>query len=150
MIEHLVGSQVAQQTGQILLVDNNRLAQLPFMSMQQIHQHSDKAIQDCQRWLQENINKQITVVQMAEFCATSPRNLIRRFKNSVNENPSTYFKTLKLEAAKRLLENTDLHIDKVMSKVGYQDPSAFRRIFVKATSLTPASYRAKFNRCANE
>ena len=51
---------------------------------------------------------------------------------------------LHVERAKALLETTQLSFEEVCERVGYSDVSSFRKLFKRATTLTPADYRERF------
>jgi transcriptional regulator GlxA family with amidase domain len=144
VVEVLVGQQIANQVAKVLLMDTNRLSQIPYMSLRSVAKHRDKAIARCEDWIQSNLASAITLEELSSFCAMSKRNFIRRFKKAVGETPANYIQQLRVEAAKRYLETTDWSLDRIIEKVGYEDLSAFRRVFQKLTTLSPASYRNKF------
>ena len=144
MIEKLASKQLASQLSRVLLVDNNRLSQLPYMSVQRAQGHKDKAISDCQYWLHERLANSISIKDMSEYCAMSERTFIRRFKAAVKMTPLSYLQQLRVDAAKQLLENTNLSLELIVNQVGYDDVSAFRRLFTKFTQLTPRAYRSSF------
>jgi len=144
VIGKMASHQLASQLSRVLLVDNNRLSQLPYMNVQRALGHKDKAISDCQYWLQHHLAQSISIKDMSEYCAMSERTFIRRFKAAVRMTPSSYLQQLRVDAAKQLLENTDLSLERIVNKVGYDDVSAFRRLFTKLTQLTPRGYRSSF------
>ena len=145
IVEKLAGQQIANQVSKVLLVDNNRLSQMPYMQLSSSVRHKDSVIAKCQDWIQSNISNSISLEDMSEICAMSKRNFIRRFKKAVGETPATYLQRLRIEAAKRYLESTDWNLEQIIEKVGYEDSSAFRRVFQKLTSLSPTAYRSKFS-----
>jgi YesN/AraC family two-component response regulator len=53
---------------------------------------------------------------------------------------------VKVEAAKKDLENSRKNINEVMYDVGYTDTKAFRTTFKKITGLPPVEYRNKYNK----
>jgi transcriptional regulator GlxA family with amidase domain len=55
-----------------------------------------------------------------------------------------YIQELRIEAAKRLFETSNLSAAEVTYRVGYNDERSFRRLFKKHTGLAPKHYRAKF------
>ena len=63
-----------------------------------------------------------------------------------NCTPSYLPEFIRIEVAKRLLENESRSFDEITSNVGYEDSSTFRRIFSKNTGLVPKEYRKKFQR----
>jgi len=58
--------------------------------------------------------------------------------------PSAHIQHLRVERAKALLEVTQLTFDEVVERCGYTDVSSFRKLFKRATTLTPAGYRERF------
>ena len=70
----------------------------------------------------------------------------RRFKASTGETPLTYQQSIRVEAAKRLLEKGSRSFEEITWQVGYGDSSTFRKVFVKRTGLVPTEYRKKFQR----
>jgi len=86
----------------------------------------------------------LSIGKLAEKVAMSPRNFNRRFKQAVGETALTYLQLVRIEAAKKELENGRRTFDEISFNVGYENVSFFRRIFKRATGLTPAAYRKKF------
>ena len=76
----------------------------------------------------------------------SRRTLERRFKSATGDTPLIYQQRIRVEAAKRLLENGDLSFDEITWRVGYEDSGAFRKVFSRQTGLRPREYRMKFQR----
>ena len=73
-----------------------------------------------------------------------PRNFIRRFKAATGRLPNAYIQTLRVSAAKELLEQGATSIQAVCSQVGYEDIAFFRGLFKRHTGMTPGEYRASF------
>ncbi|MDO6775803.1 helix-turn-helix domain-containing protein [Shewanella sp. 3_MG-2023] len=146
LISILAGEQMAQQMSKILLIDPNRCSQQPFMTMAiNPEQHKDELIHKVQQWMQVHINQHWLLDDIADKFAVGKRTLIRRFKKAVNETPASYMQRLRVDEAKRLLETTELAIEQIVERVGYEDVSSFRKLFIQLTSLTPRAYRQKFN-----
>ena len=51
---------------------------------------------------------------------------------------------MRVERAKALLEATHLSFEEIVERCGYTDASSFRKLFKRATTLTPADYRQRF------
>ena len=73
-----------------------------------------------------------------------PRNFIRRFKAATGRLPGAYIQMLRVAAAKEMLERGAASIQRVSSKVGYEDIAFFRSLFKRHTGMTPAEYRGRF------
>ena len=65
----------------------------------------------------------------------------RMIKSKTGMTYTQYVQNLRLKEAEKLLLHTDLTIDEVAAKVGYQNKGYFYKIFVQKNYLTPAKYR---------
>ena len=63
------------------------------------------------------------------------------FKREVGVSVWNYLTQLRMERAKKLLEETDLRSYEIAFQVGYDNPSYFSRIFKKYEQMTPNEYR---------
>jgi transcriptional regulator GlxA family with amidase domain len=59
--------------------------------------------------------------------------------------PLAYIQQVRVERAKALLESSDLPVDAVSWKIGYEDAAFFNRLFKRTTGLTPGAYRRMFS-----
>ena len=108
--------------------------------------HSDDQILSIQEWIENNFDKNFDYESLAGRNCMSRRTMERRFKNATGETPLTYQQSIRVEVAKRLLENESRSFDEITYQVGYEDSSTFRKIFSKQTGLVPTEYRKKFQR----
>lgn len=89
----------------------------------------------------ENYNKNISVEQYAAERLMSVNWFIISFKNVMKVTPMQYILSLRIAAAKGLLENTDKNISEISDAVGYANPLYFSRLFKKHTGYSPSQYR---------
>jgi transcriptional regulator GlxA family with amidase domain len=82
---------------------------------------------------------------MAERGGLNGRTLSRRFQAATGRSPMDYVLEIRVEAAKRMLEEGNESIDEVGVAIGYDDPASFRRVFRRLSDMTPAAYRKKFS-----
>jgi AraC-like DNA-binding protein len=75
----------------------------------------------------------------------SERSFIRRFKAATGNTPSEYIQRVKVELAKRLLEEGKESVKEVSFTTGYEDLNYFRDIFKRYTGLTPMEYKRQFS-----
>ena len=81
---------------------------------------------------------------MAERADLKPRTFARRFRTATSYQPMDYVHAIRIEKAKELLETGTDSIEEIGHKVGYEDPTSFRRLFKRKAGLSPAAYRRKF------
>jgi AraC-like DNA-binding protein len=60
-------------------------------------------------------------------------------------SPIEYLQNLRIESAKKQLEQTNQNINEIIDRTGYSDPKSFRKAFNKLVGMTPMEYREKFN-----
>jgi len=86
-----------------------------------------------------------TVEAMAERAHMSPRHFARAFRAETGVTPARYVERVRLEAARRLLEDTTLSISEVAAGAGFPSPETMRRAFVRALGCSPAEYKRRFH-----
>jgi len=104
------------------------------------HSLSEKA----ERFIQQQLHRELTVSELAEYCDTSERSLLRHFRQHYNASPIGHIQHLRVERAKAFLETTLMSFDEIVERCGYHDSASFRKLFKRATHLTPADYRERF------
>lgn len=145
LIENFAGKDLSLSCSKMMLIDINRFSQAPFVMLQSILDHPDDIVTQAQYWINENLQGKIDLFQLAEHIGITYRTLIRRFKKATGETPTQYIQKSRIEAAKRLLETTDLSLVTIIERVGYFDPSSFSLLFKRFTQLTPREYRLRFS-----
>jgi transcriptional regulator GlxA family with amidase domain len=103
--------------------------------------HPDEQITQIQIWLQDNYQRDILFPQIAERFGMSVRTLNRRFKNALGQTPLEYLQEIRINTAKDLLKTSNLSINEIADRVGYEDAGYFARLFKKHLATTPNAYR---------
>src|SRR5262249_36132693 len=129
------------------LVDVNKAPQSAYaiFGSQKLHQDSD--ILRAQSLIERHPERTPSVARLAYDVGMSQRSFARRFRQSTGNSPLEDIQRVKVEAAKRGLEDGE-RISSVASVVGYGDSAAFRRLFARSTGLTPFEYRARYGPAA--
>ena len=102
----------------------------------------DNDIQRCLMIMDQNIaNCQFSLEALSDQFSITPQTLRRRFKNATGKTMNDYMTSLRLDQAKRLLQDTQLELADICAQCGYNDLSSFIRLFKSKTGETPGRYR---------
>ena len=103
-----------------------------------------KPLHELQAWMMEHLDQSLSVDALADRAAMSPRNFARLFAQEFGTTPGRYLLQLRVEAARRLLEQTDKSLMQVASASGFRSANVMRRAFLRALGTTPLRYRRHF------
>lgn len=92
-------------------------------------------------YVKENLEKDLSLVRLAELHHFNPSYLSRFFKQEMGINVSEFIDDCRIRKAKELLQNTNLMVREVALQVGYEAAHSFTRLFKKITGMTPQEYR---------
>jgi transcriptional regulator GlxA family with amidase domain len=148
LIRKHCGDQVARATARIALVADNRRSQAPHVDEALRTMRAEPFSEAVRRHLRDRLADPYDLTALARAHAVSTRTLLRRFAAETGESPLAFLQRSRIDAAKRLLEAPDARVAAVMERVGYLDPAAFRKLFVRHTGMTPAAYRRQFTSTA--
>lgn len=96
-------------------------------------------------WLMTQLDKPITVDDLAARSHMAPRTFARRFRAEVGTTPHDWLTDQRVLLARRLLEETDLAVDSVASHAGFGDAATLRHHFGRRLGTTPHGYRTRFH-----
>jgi transcriptional regulator GlxA family with amidase domain len=144
LIARLCGPEHAIRTAKVYLLGGHEDGQLPFSAISQPRRLGDAAIRRSLDWIDANIDAANPVMAMADASGLTRRTFARRFRTATGKRPIEYVHALRIERARQLIETGSGPIDDVGYRVGYEDPTFFRRLFRRAIGLTPAAYRRKY------
>jgi transcriptional regulator GlxA family with amidase domain len=146
LVEKYFDRPTAIMGSKVFQIDMDRTSQSPFAMFQGQKNHGDELICEAQTFIEENLSERISFDELASKLATSRRNFDRRFIKATSNTPIEYMQRVKIEVAKKALENGRKTVLEVMNDVGYSDDKAFREVFRRITGMSPLEYRSKFNK----
>jgi transcriptional regulator GlxA family with amidase domain len=146
LVEKYFDRQTAIFCSKVFQIDIDRTSQSPFFIFQTQKNHGDELVCKAQTYIEENLSEKISFEELASKLAISRRNFDRRFIKATGNTPVEYLQRVKVEVAKKTLENGRKSIFEVMNEVGYSDDKAFREVFKKITGISPLEYRSKYNK----
>lgn len=145
LIEKFGSAQLAKACARMMLIDNSRREQAPFVNFRGCKNHGDKPILKIQQWLDKNYRGKVVVKQLAQASGLNERTFLRRFRKATGEAPLEYVQRLRIELAKKLLSGSDQPLEQITRAVGYEDVSSFRRLFKQLAGVSPTVYRQRFS-----
>jgi transcriptional regulator GlxA family with amidase domain len=103
-----------------------------------------KSMHELQVWMTEHLDRPLSIDTLAERVAMSPRNFARAFGQAFGTTPGHYLSLVRVEGARRLLEQTDQSLSQVATASGFGSADVMRRAFLRALGTTPLRYRSHF------
>jgi transcriptional regulator GlxA family with amidase domain len=102
-------------------------------------------LQEVQRAVLEDVGGVHTVESMAARAHMSPRHFARAFRAETGVTPARYVERVRLEAARRLLEESADPVAEIARACGFGTAETMRRSFLRALAVGPAEYRRRFH-----
>jgi len=146
LIEKYYDRQTAIFCSKVFQIEIDRNSQSPFSIFSGQKIHEDEVVQKAQAYIESNLDEKISVEYLSSKFAVGRRNFDRRFIKATGNTPVEYSQRVKIESAKKTLENNRKTVTEVMYEVGYSDVKAFREVFRKITGLSPLEYRGRYNK----
>jgi transcriptional regulator GlxA family with amidase domain len=106
------------------------------------------SLREVQRFAVENLTADLAVEALAAHAHMSPRHFARSFRAETGITPARYVEGLRLEAARRGLEDTRETLGAIAAACGFGTPETMRRVFLRALGVGPAEYRRRFQGAA--
>ncbi len=95
-------------------------------------------------WMVRHLDQQVSVGQLAELAAMSPRTFARRFVQETGTTPQRWLIGQRILLAEQLLEDSDLTVDAIADRAGFGNATALRHHFRAWRATTPHAYRRLF------
>ncbi|HEY1472814.1 MAG TPA: GlxA family transcriptional regulator [Pseudolabrys sp.] len=141
MIESDLGVDVARAVAKYLVVYHRRTGgQSQFSALLELEPKSDR-IQSALAYAKRNLDKPLTVGQLAEAAHLSPRQFSRAFRAETGQSPAKAVENLRVEAARLMMEQSRHPIDVIARQTGLADRDRMRRAFLRAFGQPPQVIR---------
>jgi transcriptional regulator GlxA family with amidase domain len=143
-VEEDCGSALAHEVARELVLFLRRPGGQKQLSVSLAKQASEmKGIQELQVWIADHLEKNLSVQMLAERAAMSVRNFERVFTRETGCTPARYVSQMRVEAARRLLEDTDKSTEQIARNCGFVNADLMRRAFIRSVGTTPGRYRSR-------
>ncbi len=148
LVEKYYDRQTAIYCSKVFQIDMDRKSQAGFIIFKGQKQHGDTMVKKAQDYIENHLAEKISVEYLSSKLSVGRRNFDRRFIKATGNTPIEYVQRVKIESAKKALENSRKTVHEVMYEVGYSDVKAFREVFKRITGISPLEYKGKYNKAA--
>lgn len=145
LVETDYGFNLARDVAQDLVLFLHRPGGQAQFSRYLLNQADSGPIKDLQTWITDNLSNDLSVENLAEKIAMSPRNFTRVFTRKTGITPAKYVEAIRLTTARQYLEQTSYHIEKIADITGFGTSQNLRRVFERNLHVTPTEYRERFH-----
>jgi two-component system response regulator YesN len=97
-------------------------------------------------YVNNHINEDISLAKLADLVYFNPSYLSRLFKQTTGINLLAYINKIRIEKAKKLLQESNMKIHEISSSVGYESASYFTQFFRRNVQMSPQEYRDMFSK----
>jgi len=146
-VEEDLGADVARDVARILVVFLRRTGNQAQYSAQLRTQVADRRpLRELQQYIADHPDADLSLAALADRLHMSPRHLGRVFCQEVGMSPGRYVERIRLETARRRLEESDHSVEAVALAAGFGSAETMRRVFVSNLAVSPTDYRRRFGR----
>jgi transcriptional regulator GlxA family with amidase domain len=147
MVEEDLGREVALQVSRWLVVFLQRPGgQAQFSAQLSAQPAERRPLRELQAWMGQNLAQDLRVEALAERACMSPRHFARAFRDETGVTPAAYVEHLRVDCARRILEQGSDPIDVVARRCGFGTVDTMRKTFTRRLGIAPSAYRARFQR----
>ena len=145
LVEEDHGSRLALQVARNLVLYLRRSGgQSQFSAALSLQLTDQKPLRELEAWVLENLSQPLTVPILARRVAMSPRNFARVFAKEMKTTPAKFVERLRLEAARRRLEESQNSIETIANECGFGNVNSMRNVFQRTLKIAPGQYRQHF------
>jgi transcriptional regulator GlxA family with amidase domain len=142
LVEEDYGRAVALAVARHLVLFVRRPGgQCQFSAQLQIQAADREPLRELQAWVAEHLNEDLSVERLAARAHMSVRNFARVFRRQVGRTPARLVEELRVEEARRRLEESDVALVQVACECGFGSADSMCRSFLRRLRVTPRDYR---------
>jgi transcriptional regulator GlxA family with amidase domain len=147
---HLVakdyGAAVANDVARLAVVPPVRAGGQAQFVQRPVVLEKESSLAATREWARKNLEKSISLSDLAARSHSSERTLTRRFREETGTSPLQWLLQQRIDRARELLETTTLRMDQVAENSGLGNADSLRQHFSRRLGIPPGAYRAAFRR----
>jgi transcriptional regulator GlxA family with amidase domain len=146
LIEEDYGHRVAIETARQMVVFMKRAGgQSQFSTPLAAQAREGGRFAELHAWMAANLHGDLCVERLAEQAGMGARTFARTYVAQTGVTPAAMVETMRLEAARRALEDTEQPIKTIAAATGHGSEQNLRRVFQRRLGTSPGEYRARFS-----
>jgi transcriptional regulator GlxA family with amidase domain len=146
LVEEDHGRDVALAVARVLVMFVKRPGGQAQFSAQLAHQLAEREpFRELQAYIVDNPRADLAVETLARRVGMSPRHFARVFTREVGATPARFVTRVRVEAARRMLEDSSAHLESICASCGLGTLESMRRAFLRTVGVPPGDYRARFS-----
>ena len=144
MVEEDCGRPVALAVAQALVMFLKRPGgQSQFSRHLAAQSTRDGRLGELELWILNHLERPLAVPELASRASMSARHFARRFAAEIGVTPAEFVARARVDAARRLLEETRLSMKEIAQRCGFSEEQNLRRAFARRLKVTPTDYRQR-------
>ncbi len=145
LVEEDLGSPLALDVAREMVLHLRRAGgQSQFSAALALQASDRKQIADLRAWVLDNLHRELRVEALAAQARMSPRHFARVFHKDTGTTPGQFVERMRVEAARRRLEESRDKLAKVARDCGFGSVQSLRRAFSRVLQVSPNDYRSRF------
>jgi transcriptional regulator GlxA family with amidase domain len=145
LVEEDYGRDIALAAARKLVLYLKRTGyQSQFSTLLQMHAMENSIASKLQPWMMQHMQDDLTVEELAVHSNMSLRNFNRVFQKETGMTPAKFVEKLRIEMARKYLEDSDLSMEQIAEKCGLGGVVSMRRTFMRHMMVSPSDYRRTF------
>ena len=145
LVEEDLGSPMALKVARELVLYLRRSGgQSQFSAALSLQASDRKQIEETRSWILDNLEQDLPVEKLAAKAGMSPRHFARVFLKDTGTTPAHFVERLRVETARRRLEESRDKLEKVANDCGFGSIQTLRRSFLRVLHVPPNDYRQRF------
>jgi transcriptional regulator GlxA family with amidase domain len=145
LVEEDLGSPMALQVARELVLYLRRAGgQSQFSAALSLQASDRKQIEETRSWILDHLEQDLPVEKLAAKAGMSPRHFARIFQKDTGTTPAHFVERLRVETARRRLEESRDKLEKVANDCGFGSSQTLRRSFLRVLHVPPSDYRRRF------
>jgi len=145
LVEEDLGAPMALKVAREMVLYLRRTGgQSQFSTALSLQASDRKQIEEIRSWTHDNLRQDLPVEKLAAKAGMSPRHFARVFLKDTGTTPARFVECLRVEAARRRLEESHDKLEKVATDCGFGSIQRLRRSFLRLLHVPPNDYRHRF------